>query len=270
MRKLKSVAIQALCVLAIVAAQPASVAASGAEFAAQTRHIGPQGVMGTGRIFVSDGRVRTEMSQGGHRVVQILDQASGRGYTLDPERKVYMEQSMGPGGSGPGATPGSALPDLVKHPCAGVTGQACHALGREELAGRSVVKREIDTRDPRGKPLKLTQWIDPARGTILRSEGSDGARMELKMVGRETLAGRATEKWQLTVEHAGSEPTHSFQWYDPQLGVAVREELPGGYVREMSDIRIGKQPDSLFEIPQDYRDISSDVGGSRAVRDGEP
>ena len=81
--------------------------------------------------------------------------------------------------------------------------------------------------------------------------------MELKVVGRETLGGRATEKWEMTQTRGGGEPVHSYQWYDPKLGVAIREELPGGYVREMSDIRVGKQPDSLFEVPRGYREITS-------------
>jgi len=261
MSKLRSLAIHTLCAASIALPLPVRSAASGAEFTAQTRQVGPQGVMGTGRIFVADGRMRTELSQAGHTIVQILDQAHGRGYTLDPTRKVYMEQSMGTGGPGSGSTLGPAPPDPTQDPCAGVVGQTCRQLGGDEVAGRPAIKREIDSRDAEGQPLKTTQWIDAERGVVLRSEGSDGTSMELKMVGREALGPRATEKWQMTVVHPGGEPTRSLQWYDPQLGVAIREELPGGYVREMSDIQIGKQPDSLFEVPQDYRNISSDDAG---------
>ena len=39
------------------------------------------------------------------------------------------------------------------------------------------------------------------------------------------------------------------QWYDPELKIAIREELPGGYIRELRDIKTGKQEKDLFEIP---------------------
>ena len=43
------------------------------------------------------------------------------------------------------------------------------------------------------------------------------------------------------------------QWYDPQLKIAIREELPGGYFRELRDIRVGAQSPQLFTIPAGYQ-----------------
>ena len=43
------------------------------------------------------------------------------------------------------------------------------------------------------------------------------------------------------------------QWYDRELQIAMREELPGGYFRELRNIRIGPQSDALFRVPAGYR-----------------
>jgi hypothetical protein len=59
------------------------------------------------------------------------------------------------------------------------------------------------------------------------------------------------------VAQSGGEAMESFQWYDPQLKIAIREELPGGAYRELRNIQIGKQSASLFQIPADYRKISA-------------
>jgi hypothetical protein len=45
----------------------------------------------------------------------------------------------------------------------------------------------------------------------------------------------------------------STQWYDPELQIAIREELPGGYFRELRSIQLGPQPDHLFSVPDGYR-----------------
>jgi hypothetical protein len=123
------------------------------------------------------------------------------------------------------------------------------------------VKWAIRVEDPRGEELSMTQWIDAERGVPLRSESSDGSRMSMEMLGRETLEGRPVEKWQSTIERPGGEVRRSQQWYDPELEMVIREEFPGGYVRELTDIRIAPQPDSLFEIPEGYREMSAADAG---------
>ena len=45
----------------------------------------------------------------------------------------------------------------------------------------------------------------------------------------------------------------SIQWYDKQLKMVIREELPGGYVRELRNIKLAKQPKELFSIPAGYQ-----------------
>ncbi len=85
--------------------------------------------------------------------------------------------------------------------------------------------------------------------------------MELKLLCDDTIDSRATEKWQMTTVVPSQPPAVSLQWYDQQLKLAVREEFPGGDVRELKGIRVGSQPDELFTVPAGYTRKAPPQGG---------
>lgn len=72
--------------------------------------------------------------------------------------------------------------------------------------------------------------------------------------GVEKINGRKTEKWEVEVSQDGRK-MRSLVWIDRSLGFPVREELPGGLVRELRNIQEGPQPDHLFQIPEAYKRI---------------
>ncbi len=53
------------------------------------------------------------------------------------------------------------------------------------------------------------------------------------------------------------------RWFDPELNLAIREEFPGGFVREMKNIKLAPQDASLFEVPAGYKKIALPQGGQR-------
>jgi len=55
----------------------------------------------------------------------------------------------------------------------------------------------------------------------------------------------------------------STQWYDPELRIITREELPGGYFRELKSIEIGPQPPALFKAPADYKQVETSTSGQQ-------
>lgn len=77
------------------------------------------------------------------------------------------------------------------------------------------------------------------------------------MVGLETLGDRPVEKWLTRVSRPDGQAIDAWQWFDPELQMAIREALPGGVVRELRNIQLGPQPDALFEVPSDYTRLSS-------------
>ncbi len=219
----------------------------GVEFSADTQQRGSGGQVSSGKMFVGDGKVRMEMAAQGQNLVRITDESRRIEWILFPEQKNYLERKAGVDQAAPAPDPTAIAAD----PCASAAGLTCRKLGEEAMTGRPTVKWEI-TGTQQGKSVTSTQWIDKERGIPLRQEFPDGGTMALNLQGQETIDGRAVEKWEVVVEAPGRQATRTFQWYDPELKLAVRQEFPGGAVSELKNIRVGKQPDDLFVVPAGY------------------
>lgn len=246
--KMKTAMLTIRHVLAIgLLAATSGMVLAGTEFSAETSQYGPQGTLSSGKLFVGDKRVRTELSHQGQQIIRITDEGRGVEWMLFPDRKKYMEQTLGKHGA---AMPGTR-PIQAKNPCAGMPGLTCRQLGEEKIGGRTAVKWEMVASHHR-RTMKSTQWIDKERDVPLRQEIFDGQTTELKFVAMEELNGRRVEKWEMIATMPGRPETRTFQWFDPELELALRQEFPGGMVSELKNIRVGKQPDDLFKIPAGY------------------
>lgn len=221
----------------------------------------PDGQSVSGKMYVGDGRTRLEMSQQGRAMVRISDSTRRMEWILFPAEKTYLERSAPP--LPEGATPPKAKPSAESDPCAGVQGVTCRRVGVEEVNGRPAVKWEM-TATQQGQTLTGYEWLDQARGIPLKQQAPNGQSMELKLLGTETYEGRPVEKWEMTAKLPDKAPTQTFQWYDPELKLAVRDQLPGGYVSELKDIRVGTQPDDLFAVPAGFTRMTSPPGGAQA------
>lgn len=229
-----------------------------AQFSADMVRRGPDGQASSGRMFVGDGRTRMEMSQQGREVVRISDQKRGMEWILFPAEQNYLERGAPPGTAG--APPPPKQPSAESSPCDGMPGVACRRVGVEDVNGRPAVKWEMSASQD-GQTLTGAQWLDQERGMPLKSVMPNGPTMELKILGPETIDGRKVEKWEMTMTAPNEQPTRTFQWYDPELKLAVREEFPGGYVSELKNIRVGFQPDDLFGVPAGYSRMTMPQGG---------
>jgi hypothetical protein len=233
--------------LASAVASPVSAEIAGVQFSAEMISSAPDGQEVVGRMFVGDGRMRMEMTQQGREVIRISDQNRGMEWILFPDQQTYMEQSGQPGADAPTAM----APSAEMNPCAGMAGLDCRRIGEESVGGRAAVKWEMAmTRE--GQTLTGAQWIDVERGLPLKHQMPNGETMELVLVGQDSIDGRGVEKWEMTTTGPNQAPTKTLQWYDPEIKLSVREEFPGGYVRELKSIRIGEQPDHLFSVPAGY------------------
>jgi hypothetical protein len=219
----------------------------GLEFSADTQQRGPGGQVSAGKMFVGDGKVRIEMAAQGQNLVRITDENRMVEWILFPDQKNYLERKAGADQAKPTPDPATIAAD----PCAGAAGLTCRKVGEEVMSGRPTVKWEI-TGSQQGKPVTSTQWIDKERGIPLQQEFPDGGKMALSLQGKETIDGRPVEKWEAVVEAPGRQATRTFQWYDPDLKLAIRQEFPGGGVSELKNIHIGKQADDLFVVPAGY------------------
>ena len=229
-----------------------AIAATGqVEFSADVIQSMPQQESRQGKIYVGNDQVRTDINVGGKTMIQIIDLKQQTAYMLDPGQKVYMERKAGPGE----LKPGGGGPAKNSDPCAGMQNLACSRIGVEAVNGRSAEKWELEN-TALGQSGKMVIWLDKERHIPIRQILPDGATMEMRLVGNETLNGRTVEKWEMKATRPGGQSSIAYQWFDPELNMNIREEQPGGFVSELHNISIGKQPADLFIVPTGYKMMS--------------
>lgn len=235
--------------------------ASNVQFSAEAVQTTPDKQTRDAQIYVGDNRVRLEYEQDGQPVIEIYDMANQRALLLVPQQNGYLERKLPPGG-----IMNPMLPPTDTSPCDQVPDAQCTRLGSEVIYERPVSKWEmLVARD--GQPVRSLHWIDEQRHMPLRQLWEDGAVSQMRPLGQESLHGRSTERWEVSVKPDDGEPMLSTQWYDPELRIVIREELPGGYFRALRNIRVAPQPKNLFEVPAGYRQLTIP---SRAAPDAAP
>ncbi len=248
-----------LAVVAAAFALPGAVVAAsyGAEFAAEAVRSMPQQKQSlSAQMYVGkEGMRRVEYVVGSKPVVEIIIPARGVTWRLNPVAKSYTEFVTTP-------TPSPA--ELQVNPCAGQINVTCTRLGREKINNRDADKWEIITAF-KNQDIKMLRWVDANNGFPLIQQMPNGQKAEMRLVGAEKVNGRQVEKWEL-VSSWSERSASSFQWYDPVLKLAVREEGPAGMVNELRNIQPGPQPEHLFQLPAGYSKTDAPKqGGLRLV-----
>ena len=197
------------------------------------------------KMFVSKKAVRTESMVNGNMLVEIVFPDKNRRVLLDQARKTWTEQKTLP-------VKKDKNRKSKNSPCARMANAVCKKLGREKINGRSAVKWEM-TMQRNGQKIKSLHWLDSKYHLPLREQFPDGTLSVMTLLGKEKINGRKTEKWRFSASRPDGKKVESLQWYDPALKMVIREALPGGYVRELRNIKIKKQKKSLFRVPKDYK-----------------
>jgi|GEM_PF-1794293 len=78
--------------------------------------------------------------------------------------------------------------------------------------------------------------------------------IEKEKLGRERVSGYRCDKYRLRYRHpiSGKEESAT-AWWSEKLGTYIRIESQDGDVSELRNIKLGSQPDSLFEMPEGYK-----------------
>ena len=83
--------------------------------------------------------------------------------------------------------------------------------------------------------------------------------IERKLVGKETVDGKRTDKYRI-VYTAADKKEAIFQWIAADSGLPIKSAaVDGRWTIEYKNLKTGKQPDSLFEIPTGYQKFSLGV-----------
>ncbi len=197
----------------------------------------------SGRVIKSGENMRLEFEQNGQKIVQILLPQQGVMYVLEPNSKTYMEMR----GQAVPTTAGSG----ADAPCTPQSNLAlCERVGSDTVSGIRV-ERWLLAAQPQTKPLTVL-W-DPTRRQALRQDFPDGSSVAMSFKAMEKLNGRRVEHWIIQTLAPGRDTLTGGWWYDPELRVVVREELPGGEVRRLENITVGAVDPSAFQVPKGWR-----------------
>jgi len=105
--------------------------------------------------------------------------------------------------------------------------------------------------------MYMEQVFDPSKA-MASSEKVEG-EIERAPLGKDTVNGRAADKYKVTYQIEGSK-SEMFQWIESGSNLPVKSAaVDGSWSVEYMNIKTGPQPDSLFEVPADYEKFSMDM-----------
>jgi outer membrane lipoprotein-sorting protein len=128
-----------------------------------------------------------------------------------------------------------------------------------EMAGGSysIVRRDLK---------KVWMVMPPSKSYMEMDEGKkqdaaipeDKVKGEVsrKVIGSETIDGHPCTKYEVTVK-VDDKTINTYQWMATDINFPVKTAaVDGSWSMEYKDIKLGSQPDSLFELPAGYQKMS--------------
>lgn len=196
----------------------------------------------SGTIVKSGQNMRLEFTTDDQDIIQILRPAEGVMFVLNPGDKTYFEVR------------GQAIPasqtDGYTTPCDAARKMAqCERIGTGSVSGIAVERWALASK-PQTRPL-IIMW-DSTRRRALRQEFPDGRVMAMHFIAMQDVEGRMTEHWGIEITTANQPANTGNWWFDPELRLVVREELPGGEVRRLENITTGDIDETAFQVPEGW------------------
>lgn len=195
----------------------------------------------TSKLFVGKDVVRTEIQTSDGVIVDITFPYQGKVIKINTKHEQYIEIPVEKQNKNKDA-----------NPCHRIKDAGCTFLGKELVDGRETQKWQVIAQQD-GKNARTLHWVDAKRQLAVREFFNDGSMAEMKLEKIEVINDRKTERWLRTISRPDGSTVSSYQWYDPQLEISIKEELPGGYIRELKNIKVGTQKNTLFVVPDNYK-----------------
>ncbi|VAW63583.1 N-acetylglucosamine-1-phosphate uridyltransferase / Glucosamine-1-phosphate N-acetyltransferase [hydrothermal vent metagenome] len=243
-------------ILVLLTVNLANASVPGKEFSADAVMTIPAQQKTMSKLFVGHNVVRTEVNTQNGLMIDIVFPSQGKLIKLNTGLKQYTEIPI---------EKQSADRKKAINPCSRIKNATCTQLGKEEINGQSTQKWQVISIQ-QGKNVRTLHWIDANRQLAVREFFNDGSMAEMTLEKIETINNRKTEKWIRTISRPDGSTVSSYQWYDPQLEISIKEELPGGYTRELKNIKLGTQKPSLFEIPDGYEITRQTIPAANTMR----
>lgn len=136
------------------------------------------------------------------------------------------------------------------------------------------VKDQKSRMEPKGQPTysimrgdKQVVWMvmpdqksymemKPNPGQQPRTEEKVGGEVSRKLIGSETVDGHPAQKYEVTYSESGK-TEKMYQWMATDIKFPVKmAAVDGSWTVEYKNIKMAAQPDTLFEVPSDYKKMA--------------
>jgi len=115
--------------------------------------------------------------------------------------------------------------------------------------------------------MYMEQALKPEN--VVAATDKMSGEIERKLVGKETIDGKTTNKYRIVYVVADKEET-IFQWITAS-GLPIKSAaVDGSWTVEYKNLKTGKQPDTLFEIPAGYQKFSLGVPVMPETKEEKP
>ena len=198
-------------------------------------------------LYYSSGRIRKEFMYFGEPVIQILDATRQISLMCFTEQKIcYENTSLEQINIG--------IENTQKTPCENNKSLVCENQGELKLNKRQVIKWKISTKTTKKeqKPEVSYLWLDKEFNIPVKQILFNKTTVELNWLGHDKLNDRATDKWLQKIKYKEGSEQESFQWFDRELKISIRESFSNGNSQELKHIVVENLPDSLFTMPEGY------------------
>ncbi len=92
--------------------------------------------------------------------------------------------------------------------------------------------------------------------------------MSMAFKAMEEVNGRRTEHWSIDYTAQGQAPQKGEWWFDPEIRVSVREEMPSGEARWLKNIVVGAVDPASFEVPDGWTKLDGPTGSNNQAPQG--
>ncbi len=192
-------------------------------------------------LYYSSGRIRKEFFYYGEPVIQILDANKHVSWMCFTDQQLcYENQSLEEINIG--------IENAIHSPCEDNATLKCENLGQQNLNNRPAVQWKIIANEG-DKELVSHLWLDAELKIPVKQTLFNGTSIELEWLGSEKLDNRDTEKWIQRIKLPSGEVQESYQWFDKELKISIRESFTNGNSQELKHIVVENIPDKLFTIP---------------------
>ncbi len=120
---------------------------------------------------------------------------------------------------------------------------------------------EHDINQPAGGPGGRSPKVEP----FDPKHPCDQDHYTCNKVGTEMMNGRMCDKWEFKPIDKGNEKDSHTSWVDTKLGFPIRTVYGNGFEFNLTNIKEGPQPDSLFVIPEGLQKMGGGMFGGMGM-----